>query len=223
MARIYLVRHGQASFGAADYDQLSPLGAQQCELLGQHWRAMGLRFDAVWMGSLKRHRQSMEAIATGLGGLPAATVRSGLNEYDPEALVRAAHSGPLPQGDSPEVRRQHFLRLRQGLLGWITGELAPAGLPPHAEFLAGVMAVLDEARQDTTAEHILVVSSGGPISNAVGQVMQAAPDGVVELNLRLRNSAVTEFHSTPRRHALLSFNSLPHLDQPGRTGLQTYA
>ena len=71
MAKIYLVRHGQASFGAADYDQLSPLGAQQCELLGQHWRAMGLRFDAVWMGSLKRHRQSMEAIAAGLGKSPA--------------------------------------------------------------------------------------------------------------------------------------------------------
>ncbi|TDM09332.1 MAG: histidine phosphatase family protein [Ideonella sp. MAG2] len=223
MAKIYLVRHGQASFGAADYDQLSPLGAQQCELLGQHWRALGLRFDAVWMGSLKRHRQSMEAIAAGLGGLPTAQVRPGLNEYDPEALVRAAHPGPLPQGTSPEVQRQHFLHLRRGLLGWIKAELAPVGLPSHAEFLAGVMAVLDEARQDQTAEHILVLSSGGPISNAVGQLLQAGPEGVVELNLRLRNSAVSELHSTARRHALLSFNGLPHLDQPGRQNLQTYA
>ena len=223
MAKIYLVRHGQASFGAADYDQLSPLGAQQCELLGQHWRALGLRFDAVWMGSLKRHRQSMEAIAAGLGGLPEATVRSGLNEYDPEALVRAAHPGPLPIGDSPEVQRQHFLHLRQGLLGWIKGEMAPAGLPTHAAFLGGVMAALDEARQQPSAEHILVVSSGGPISNAVGHLLQAAPEGVVELNLRLRNSAVTELQSTARRHALISFNNLPHLDQPGRSHLQTYA
>ena len=35
MGMLYLVRHGQASFGAADYDQLSELGARQCEALGR--------------------------------------------------------------------------------------------------------------------------------------------------------------------------------------------
>jgi len=34
MAELYLIRHGQASFGAEDYDQLSSLGKTQCELLG---------------------------------------------------------------------------------------------------------------------------------------------------------------------------------------------
>jgi hypothetical protein len=45
----------------------------------------------------------------------------------------------------------------------------------------------------------------------------------VELNLRLRNSAVTELVSTRQSHALLSFNSLPHLDHPERAGWVTYA
>ena len=30
MGILYLVRHGQASFGEADYDRLSPLGHRQC-------------------------------------------------------------------------------------------------------------------------------------------------------------------------------------------------
>ena len=56
MGTLYLVRHGQASFGAEDYDQLSALGHRQCVALGQYWRERGMRFDAVLTGSLKRLR-----------------------------------------------------------------------------------------------------------------------------------------------------------------------
>jgi broad specificity phosphatase PhoE len=40
MGTLYLVRHGQASFGADDYDQLSELGGAGVRL-GEHWRAQG--------------------------------------------------------------------------------------------------------------------------------------------------------------------------------------
>ena len=53
MGTLYLVRHGQASFGADDYDQLSPLGLQQAQRLGAHWLAHGQRFDTVLMGTLR--------------------------------------------------------------------------------------------------------------------------------------------------------------------------
>ena len=61
-------------------------------------------------------------------------------------------------------------------------------------------------------ERVLLVSSGGPISTAVGQVLATSADTTVELNLRIRNSAVTEFAFTPKRHMLQTFNTLPHLD-----------
>ena len=32
MASLYLIRHGQASFGSDHYDQLSPLGQRQADL-----------------------------------------------------------------------------------------------------------------------------------------------------------------------------------------------
>ena len=66
MGTLYLVRHGQASFGAEDYDQLSALGRQQAVRLGEHWRARGLGFDAVITGTLRRHTQTLEGIAEGL-------------------------------------------------------------------------------------------------------------------------------------------------------------
>ena len=58
MGTLYLVRHGQASFGADDYDQLSDLGRRQSVRLGQYLRERygdGLRFNAVLTGTASAH------------------------------------------------------------------------------------------------------------------------------------------------------------------------
>ena len=60
MGTLYLVRHGQASFGADDYDNLSTLGRQQSVRLGEYWRAKGMTFDAVLVGTLKRQAQTLD-------------------------------------------------------------------------------------------------------------------------------------------------------------------
>ncbi len=212
MGTLFLVRHGQASFGAADYDQLSPLGAEQCRRLGAYWQARGQRFDAVLRGSLKRHAQSYASIAEGLGGLPEPLVWPGLNEYDSEAVVRAIHPGPLVHPQTPEEVRNHFRLLRTGLLAWMRAQSAPAGMPSFAEFSAGVAGALDHVRTHHAGGQVLIVSSGGPISQAVSQVLATPLESAIELNLRIRNSAVTEFVFTAKKHSLLSFNVLPHLD-----------
>ena len=113
MGTLYLVRHGQASFGAADYDQLSPLGTRQCHALGRWLGAQGLQFEAVLRGSLRRHVQSLSALAEGHGAVPDALEWPGLNEYDSAALVKAFHSGPMPPHDTPEGYRQHFRLLEE--------------------------------------------------------------------------------------------------------------
>jgi broad specificity phosphatase PhoE len=211
MGTLYLVRHGQASFGAADYDQLSALGQRQCERLGEYFRGKGLRFDAVLRGSLKRHEQSLAALMEGLGDAPQASVWPGLNEYDSEAVIRAVHAGALQAARNAEEYRSHFRLLRQGLTQWTAGELTPQGMPTFAAFAAGINEVLDHVRQ-TSEGNVLLVSSGGPISTAVAQVLGAPAQAMIELNLRIRNSALTEFAFTPKRHMLHSFNHLPHLD-----------
>ncbi|MGM9484626.1 histidine phosphatase family protein [Roseateles sp. NT4] len=212
MGSLYLVRHGQASFGAADYDQLSPKGHEQCRHLGAYWRERGQRFDAVFTGTLKRHAQSLAGIVEGYSEDLPAVALPGLNEYDSEAVVRAIHPEPLGKPTDPEMVKQHFRLLRQGLLAWMAGETAPVGMPTHADFAAGVADALARVRAVGVGKQVLIVSSGGPISTAVGQVLNTPPETVVELNLRIRNSAVTEFAFNPKRHHLVTFNTLPHLD-----------
>lgn len=214
MGTLYLVRHGQASFGAADYDQLSPLGVQQCRRLGEHLRARGLKFEASLSGTLRRHVQSLDAIAEGLGGVPDPLRLPGLNEFDGEAVVRALYPvlPPSPRPDDPaESFRHHFRLLREGLEAWMAGRTAPEGMPAHPDFVAGVAQALDLVRERYTGD-VLMVSSGGPISTAVGLVLGVGGSTVIDLNLRMRNSSVTEFHVMPKRQLLVSFNGIPHLE-----------
>ncbi len=227
MGTLYLVRHGQASFGAADYDQLSELGTRQCQALGRWFAERGIAFEGVLRGTLKRHAQSLAGISHGhaaAGGatLPEALLWPGLNEYDSEALIRTVHAGPLAKPDSPEVYKAHFRLLREALARWMAGQTQPQGMPSWAEFSAGVASALEHVQQ-THSGNVLLVSSGGPIATAVHQVLGTPPETTIELNLRIRNSALSEFSFTPKGHRLLSFNHLPHLDNTERRGWETYA
>ena len=224
MPLLTLVRHGQASFGATDYDQLSPLGQRQCRRLGDYLRTKGRRFDAVITGTLRRQVQSYDAIAAGLGAAQEPLRLPGLNEYDSAAVIATVHPQPLAKPDTPELYRHHFRLLRQGLTAWMAGTAQPVGMPRYAEFVAGVAAALDQVRRlSAGGGDVLMVSSGGPIATAVGQVLGTAPEVTIELNMRIRNSAVTEFVITPKRHLLLSFNNLPHLDADEYADWVTYA
>ncbi len=229
MGMLHLVRHGQARFASDDYDRLSELGQRQCHALGRWYAARGQRFGAVITGTLTRHRQSLAALAEGLGALPAATEFAALNEYDSEAMLRAALAeptlappGPLPAPTTPEGYRAHFRLLRQALAAWTAGTLNVPGMPAHAEWRAGIATVLKHVRTQAEGD-VLLVSSGGPIATATAQVVGAGGDAWVALNLRLRNSALTEFALGRKRPVLHSFNTLPHLQAPEQADWVTYA
>jgi broad specificity phosphatase PhoE len=221
MGTLYLVRHGQASFGAQDYDNLSELGQQQSARLGEYWRNKGLVFDAVLTGTLRRHAQTWAGIAQGAGYAHEVLPWPGLNEYDSAAVIAALHPQPLQKPDTPELYRQHFRLLRDGLTQWMNGVVSPNGMPAYPEFLAGVTSALDHIRKSFDGT-VLIVSSGGPIATAVGHVLGTTPETTIELNMRIRNSAVTEFVFNPKRHTLLSYNTLPHLDLPDHASWMTY-
>ncbi|MEZ5644820.1 MAG: histidine phosphatase family protein [Burkholderiaceae bacterium] len=223
MGTLYLVRHGQASFGAEDYDQLSDLGRRQCEQLGRYWAERGLSFDAVITGTLKRHHQTWEGIATGAGwGLQPLTW-PGLNEYDSAAVIHSVYDRPLERPTSPEGYRQHFRLLKDGLAQWMAGTVSPHGMPSYPDFVRGVTSALDHVRHEHPDQRVLIVSSGGPIATAVGHVLGLSPERTIDLNMRIRNSAVSELQFNPKRHSLLTYNTLPHLDRPDLASWITYA
>ena len=228
MGHLTLVRHGQASFGADDYDQLSGLGKRQSVRLGEYWRQTAahkpdaLAFDAVLMGSLKRHRQTWEGIAEGAGLNMTPEVWPGLNEYDSHALIATVHPEPLAKPDTPEMYKHHFRLLRTALQKWMAGETSPVGMPSYIEFAQGIQDVLAHVRNNHQGR-VLLVSSGGPISTAVGQVLGAPAETSIELNLRIRNTAVTEFIYSASRHMLLTYNHLPHLEGGEHQSWVTFA
>ncbi|MFZ1907948.1 MAG: histidine phosphatase family protein, partial [Burkholderiales bacterium] len=73
------------------------------------------------------------------------------------------------------------------------------------------------------AERVLVVSSGGPISTAVGAVLGVAPRIVADLNLQTRNTGLSELRAGAQRAHCVSFNAVPHLERPGRREAITYS
>ena len=222
MGTLYLVRHGQASFGAADYDNLSELGHRQSIRLGEYFASKGVRFDTVLTGTLKRQVQTWAGIAQGAGLTVQPMLWPGLNEYDSEAVIATVHPHPLVKPDTPELYKHHFRLLRDGLTQWMNGVVSPQGMPSYREFQHGVVSALDHVRKHCEGD-VLIVSSGGPIATAVGHVLGTTPETTIELNLRIRNTAVSELAFNPKRHTLLTYNTLAHLDSGEHAKWVTYA
>ena len=220
MAELVLVRHGQASFGADDYDKLSELGWRQSRWLGEYFAERGATFDRVLRGSLRRHAETLKGIAEGMGGPLEGGDDARLNEYDSHALL-AAHlkGGAMPKSGD---RREHFRILREAMYAWTDGTLAGSPHEPFSEFRGRVLASLGELRAGK-AKRVLVVSSGGPISTILAEVLGMPLRGVVDLNLQTRNTGISELQAGATRIHCVSFNTVPHLDRPDRAGALTYS
>lgn len=224
MASIYLIRHGQASFGADNYDKLSELGWQQSRVLGAHLEELGIRFDAVITGTLQRQIDTWNGMAEGAnwqGHTPSR--HAGLNEYDSHAILQAYLTEPLPKPSTPELRRMHFQKLREGLKAWSLGECNPPTMPTYKDWVANMQDALGQAEALATGDkRIAVVSSGGPITTLLGGLTGMPPEASIELNLRIKNTAISEL-VVSKRTSVLSFNETPHLQKPHTAQMLTYA
>jgi broad specificity phosphatase PhoE len=215
---LLLVRHGQASAGAADYDCLSERGVEQCRRLGRWLAATGHAFDAVVVGGMKRHAQSAAALAEGFaleGGqaLPAPQLDTGFDEFDHRAIFETYSR---EHGGREEVQRaaQQGLAalaplIRAALAAWAKDEIpgVPETWSAFGQRVAGAGARA-AAREE---QRVLVLTSGG-VAARLAQAALAAPDHTaIHLNLSLRNSALAEFHRFDGALALGSWNAVPHL------------
>ena len=220
MTELVLVRHAQASFGAEDYDKLSQLGWRQSRWLGEYFAERGAVFDRIVRGSLRRHTETLAGIGEGMGRALAGDEDARLNEYDAHALL-LAHLGAKPIGRSDD-RREHFRILREAMYAWTAGTLAGNLHEPFTAFRSRVLGALAELRAGG-AKRVLVVSSGGPISTILAEVLGMPQRGVVDLNLQTRNTGITELQAGASRIHCVSFNNVPHLDRPDRAGALTYS
>lgn len=216
MAELLVVRHGQASFGADNYDKLSDLGHTQSARLGDWLRSSGWQPDRLITGTLTRQQETL----TSMGFKGDAEQHAGLNEYDFKDLLRARYQGAVPQpvmGD----RKTHFRALRETVLEWQGG-----GLPDASEsWKTFETRVADALRfaTDTDAKRVLVISSGGVIGQLTASVLGAPKVQMMELNLQMRNTAQTRFLFSSRGVGLAEFNAIPHLDPATQSAMITYS
>jgi broad specificity phosphatase PhoE len=222
MGQIYLVRHGQASLGADNYDLLSSVGQRQSKRLGEYFAETGVSFEAAYVGTLTRQQQTLDGLIVGMGcsDLQYSTSPA-LNEYDSASVIKAVHFGEIPSPSTPQGYKEFFRLLRTGLLSWMQGQTLPKGMPSFKEFEFNLGLTLKHIQENHEGD-VLMVSSGGPIATLVAYLLGANDSGRIELNLRLRNSAFSELHYSQKRASVISFNSLSHLT-PGFEDWITYA
>lgn len=217
MTEILIVRHGQAAFGTDDYDRLTEQGWHQAQLLGRYFRSVGVAFGSVFIGSLRRHRETLAGIADAFDTLPDVEVLPGLNEYDFHGLV--AEYGRLRQQTIDHTNSKAFYRsLRDALLAWERRELQ--GSESFAEFHRRVLATLDTLAG--AAGPVLVVTSGGAASAIAAEVLGADVATLVNLNLQSRNTGVSRYFCKNRRWSMNQFNGAPHLDNAEFQHLVSY-
>ncbi|MDF1832791.1 MAG: histidine phosphatase family protein [Porticoccaceae bacterium] len=226
MSEIYFVRHGQASLGAKDYDQLSELGQQQAVWLGEHYRQRNLQFDRVITGDMRRHKQTLAGIEEGLGQRFEASIEPGFNEFHFRPIMAMYARRADPSAEVPRTARQFFGILRGTMRAWIDGEL-DAEIAQHdakqggktetwLDFNQRVSRALVDASQGPRGERVLIVSSGGPKALAMKSVMGLSDDAAIELMMQIRNTSTTRFNYNSQRISLAAFNLLPHLEEGDR-------
>jgi broad specificity phosphatase PhoE len=237
MSSLVLVRHGQASFGAADYDQLSEVGRAQARLLGQFWVRRGLTFDEVYTGPRTRQRQTAELVGAGYlragAPWPEPVVLPELDEYDLHGLLHRlapelAREDPAfaellaryeqAAGDPGRVR--HFQKAFEALTGHWVAAPARTGLESWPAFRERVKCCLDRiVDRPGRGRRVALFTSGGFIGTAVQQALAAPEPTALALSWRIRNASLNEFVFAPGRLTLDGFNAVPHLDD---TELWTY-
>jgi broad specificity phosphatase PhoE len=235
MSMITMIRHGQASFGKEDYDQLSPLGERQAHILAQHFLATGFQPDAVYSGTMARQTATaLEVLSVYRAAnrkVPELEMLSSFNEYDTAAIVRALFPNMVKEDPSLRdelakmyVSKDSFKKVFEAaMLRWVTGEFDR----PEFESWEALKARVYGSFRFIMGRHgrgktIAVFTSGGAIAASLANVLGISGERAIRLNWQLVNSSTSRFMYNEERITLAGFNTFTHLELAGDPSLITY-
>jgi broad specificity phosphatase PhoE len=224
MPTVLLVRHGQASFGAADYDVLSDLGRRQAEVTAASLFERGYRPGRLLSGTPRRQRETAAAFVS--LGAPAPEVEPRWDEFDPDdVLDHHGDSAVRLQSDATGetlTSKAFQAALDPALAEWVAhAERSPAAQTWPRFSGAGTAALRDLVGELTTGETAIVVTSAGAIAALVGNLLGAPAEVFPALNRVLVNAAVTKLAIGSTGINVISFNDHTHLEAIDRA-LVTY-
>jgi broad specificity phosphatase PhoE len=219
MTTLSMIRHAQASFGAENYDVLSPLGVVQSRLLGS-WLARNLTKPVlIWSGPLQRQVDTAKYMLEGAFSegcrLPEPQIIDGFRELPGAELVR--HIIPQldqnPLDDDVKASDNRSLRaIEIALDAWANNKAALNGLESFSDFENRVTSAINGiVAQSLPDQQNIVVTSAGPLVIAARAAFAMAPGPTIKLGSVLANSGVTDFVWHDKRLTLQSFNATHHL------------
>ncbi|MEW6461740.1 MAG: histidine phosphatase family protein [Pseudomonadota bacterium] len=231
MGSIYLIRHGQASFGADDYDVLSPVGVRQAEVLGEHLEQLGIAFDRCVSGSLRRQQHTATSALQRMSSAPALDIDDAFNEFDADAVIRSLLPDLLPE--EPEAlhilrngaqNRAEFQRLFAKLIQrWVSGEHDTPELQSWQAYVeqvaGGLQRILEQAH---SKQNIAIFTSGGTITALLRLITGVPAEKAFELNWQIVNTSLSLLKFRGSEVSLASFNSHVHLQLLKAPKLITY-
>jgi broad specificity phosphatase PhoE len=226
MSVLYLVRHGQASFGAADYDRLSPRGFEQARVVGEALRLRAPLVHQVFTGRLRRHLETATACLTALGEAdasqppPPPLALAGFDEFDGKEVLlryepRFAREGEF---EAELAKAEHPGRAFEDLFGravarWVGGEHDADYTLSWAAFTGRAVAALEEAARGLAPEQTaFVFTSGGPIAAVCQHLLGLPTPQAVKLTWTLVNCGVTKVVHGRQGLSLSTVNEHGHFE-----------
>ncbi|MGX9459680.1 histidine phosphatase family protein [Shewanella sp. A14] len=217
MANIYLIRHGQASFGANNYDKLSSLGLSQARHLGEYFNQRLIQPNHVICGNMTRHQQTRDAC---LSTIDPPLLHDSLqispewNEFNHENVIAVFR----PDLAKPDVMKQYlnqqaspsraFIKLfNQAILQWqhvpISTNYSESWQHFYNRVSIGLQQIISYTKQDDT---VFIFTSGGVISAAIMQILSIPEAEFFNINKQLVNCSITQLQLKRQRLSLITMN-----------------
>ncbi|MBI5310428.1 MAG: histidine phosphatase family protein [Actinobacteria bacterium] len=222
MGVIHLIRHGQASWGVGDYDQLSELGERQSRVLGETLRERLEIVDLAVVGEMRRHRETAAHALAAMGSQAARAelAHAGWNEFDHERVIavhkpayksKARMVADLARRKDP---RRAFQEIFDASLEQWTAAGEDAGYSESWQTFGdrALAALEDLDKQLGKGGSALVFTSGGPISAVSARLLGVGPEGWLQLNRVIANASVTKIVSGRSGLSLVTFNDHAHFE-----------
>ena len=230
MSKIILIRHGQASYGAADYDNLSEKGHLQSKALGEYFADQNIKLDKIFVGKLKRHNQTLEAFTESYkkspNTLPSPTFLKELNEHHGNETLRLAYDDFIEKYEiakkwADEIKGNPAIQKRNSLLifelffkEYASGRYdfkhhtVQHWIDFRNQTKKGIEIIKNEIG---SGETVAVFTSGGTKSSIIGDCVGAKEEKIADFNLVIKNASFSQMLFSRNNLNLLSLNETPHL------------
>lgn len=224
MATIYLIRHGQASFGSDDYDKLSDMGCRQAQVLGEYLRDCDITFDAVYSGNLLRQRETAQLAIASQPQTVSHQIDPRFNEIQNDEQLRylvpelvksnSAIQQLVARGLSSS---KDYQKVIDAVFNhWVSPQCSDPRIQSWSEYSGGVRrALADIMHSQGAGKTVGIFTSGGTIATMVAQVLGLSGEDTYKFYEPIFNCSVSQLFYSGNRASLSYFNDRSFLQVLG--------